>query len=108
MKRKIDSVNPLDWIKSSGFDWAKIVAIVFFGGIFYNQFSENQKTTELRFTDFKLSSEKRDDRMEKLQDAQNILVNQLIEMKGDMKNLNNGVQDIKTTLSTTTLTKQGK
>lgn len=99
MTRKNDAMSPFESLKRSGFDWAKIVALIFFGGIFYNQFSESQKATEARFADFKIAAEKRDERMEKMQDAQNVLVNQLTEIKGDMKNLNTGVQDIKASLS---------
>lgn len=90
----------IEWIKGSGLDWLKVATLIFFGGIFYSQFNESQKSTDIRFADFKLAAEKRDERMEKMQDAQNTLVNQLTEIKGDMKGLAAGVQDIKASLST--------
>lgn len=88
-----------DFFKGSGFDFLKIATLIFFGGVFYSQFSESQKSTDARFLEFKEAAIKRDERMEKMQDAQNTLVNQLVEIKGDMKGLALGVQDIKTTLS---------
>lgn len=109
-RSKTESVNMVDWIKNSGVDWLKIVAIVFFGGVFWSQFNTSQQDTEKRFSEFKVTAEKRDDRMEELQKAQNTLVNQLTEIKGDMKSqlteikgdmkgLSTGMSDIKNSLA---------
>lgn len=97
-KRKI-TIPVGDFFKGTGFDFVKICTLIFFGGVFYSQFNESQKATDARFSEFKEAAAKRDDRMEKMQDVQNLLLTQIVEVKGDMKGLALGVQDIKTTLS---------
>lgn len=110
VKKKTDTGGTLDWFKNSGLDLFKVGSIIFFGGVFWTQFNTMQIETERKFTDFKTSSEKRDDRIEKMQEAQGALVNQLTEIKGDMKSqlteirgdmkgLSTGVTDIKNSLA---------